>query len=371
MINFIKNVYPRNKNDEWKNDLKIDIVSCKKNTIYILYLSLPKIGYEYNKRKSVIMYKGIDEFKKIIRAKFKSKINNYVFDNIFHMTDNEIEYYNLSALIDEYLTLKKRKNGRIQLSEKNFKLIIDRIERKKYKYNNWIFKEIRENSYEDYCELFCEEIFRRFNLPPAFYDLAILNNKNGVITYDFTKNKKYISANDLIGEIINSNNINDIMKYNNYDSLINILLIFCKKHNLNINNFNSLINNIKKMMIIDLLLLQSDRNPNNYGFIINGRVELSRIFDNSNAMSCNHIDRNPYNNKPILTENKLNNNFYEEMSNNVEFYKDVTKYIDYIENNLEDIFMNIENKINKKLPLKIKNYIINILNHHFSSIKNI
>ena len=59
------------------------------------------------------------------------------------------------------------------------------------------------------------------------------------------------------------------------------------------------------------------------------------------------------------------------MSNNVEFYKDVTKYIDYIENNLEDIFMNIENKINKKLPLKIKNYIINILNHHFSSIKNI
>ena len=37
---------------EWKNDLKIDIVSCKKNTIYILYLSLPKIGYEYNKRKN-------------------------------------------------------------------------------------------------------------------------------------------------------------------------------------------------------------------------------------------------------------------------------------------------------------------------------
>ena len=33
-------------------------------------------------------------------------------------------------------------------------------------------------SYEDYCELFCEEVFRRFNISPAFYDLATLNNKD-------------------------------------------------------------------------------------------------------------------------------------------------------------------------------------------------
>ena len=316
------------------------------------------------------MYKEIDEFKELIRNSYKEKVKGYIFDNVFHMTDNEIEYYDLSALVDMYLLLKsKRKDGRIILSNKSFHLIIDRVERKKYQYKKWIFKEIRKNSYEDYCELFCEEVFRRFNLSSAFYDLGTLNNNKGVITYDFIVNKKYISAKELIGEIIESNNINNIMKNNNYNSLVEILLKYCNKYYLDKSNFDLLLSEIKKMIIIDLILLQSDRNPNNYGFIINEKLELSRIFDNSNAMSCNHIDRNPYDNTPLLTVKNERNNYYKEIENNVDFYKDIIIYIKYLENNMEDIFRSIENKINNEFPLIIKNYITKILKQHFTNIK--
>ena len=316
------------------------------------------------------MYKGIDEFKESIRNYFKNKVSNYKFDNIFHMSDNENEYYNLSAIIDEYLLLdKKRKNGRITLNNNEFKLMADRIERKKYRFNSWIFKEIRKGSYEDYCELFCEEVFRRFNISPAFYDLATLNNKEGVITYDFIKNKRYISSKDLIGEIINSNNIDDIMKYNNYNSLVDIILKYCRKYNININNLDSQLNRIKKMMIIDIILLQSDRNPNNYGFMVSDKLELSRVFDNSNAMSCNHIDRNPYINRPLLTVNNSFSCYYEELQKNKDFYREIIMYTNYIEDNMEDIFISMENKISYKIPSTVKKYIKNIIKNNIDKIK--
>ena len=316
------------------------------------------------------MYKGIDEFKESIRNHFKNKISDYKFDNIFHMSDNENEYYILSSIIDEYLLLdKKREKGRITLSSNDFKLTVDRSERKKYRFNSWIFKEIRKGSYEDYCELFCEEVFRRFNLYPSFYDLAILNNKRGVITYDFIKYKKYISAKDLIAEIINSNNINDIMKYNNYNSLVNIIFEYCRKYNLNINNLDSQLNRIKKMMIIDIILLQSDRNPNNYGFMVSDKLELSRVFDNSNAMSSNHIDRNPYINRPLLTVNNSSDCYYEELQKNKDFYREIIMYTNYIEDNIEDIFISMENKISYKIPATVKKYIKNIIKNNIDKIK--
>ena len=370
ILRFIKNVYPRSIKEEWKNNIKKDIISRENNTINIVYLCLPKYGYAYNERKKIIMYKGIDEFKGLIRNTYKEKVKGYIFDNVFHMTDNEIEYYDLSALIDKYLLLKeKRKDGRIILSKNLFHLIVDRVERKKYQNKNWIFKEIRKNSYEDYCELFCEEVFRRFDLPSAFYDLALLNNREGVITYDFIRNEKYKSAKELIGEMIKSDEIKNIMEYNNYNSLIEILFKYCNKYDLDISNLDLILAKIKKMMLLDILLLQSDRNPNNYGFIINEKIELSRIFDNSNAMSCNHIDRSPYNNIPLLTVKNKKNNYYKEIEDNLDFYKDIIIYIKYIESNMEDIFRSVENKINNPFPSIIKKYITKILKQHFSNIK--
>lgn len=372
MKDFIKKVYPRNPSDSWKTKIKINYLLENKNYINIVNLLLPKYGYEYNERKDKVMYKGIDEFKQLIREEYKDKVNKYLFDNVFHMTDDEKEYYNLSSILDEYILLEnKRKNGRIILDNEKFQYLKNKDKRKKYKYNNWLFKEIRENSYEDYAELFSEEVYKLFKMNNVYYDLARLNNKDGVIYYDSLNQVKYISAKDLISEVIETNDINEIMKYNNYNSLINIIKKYCLNNNIKMDNIDNLLFKIKKIMIIDLLLLQSDRNPNNYGFIIGRHLELSRVFDNSNALGANHIKKDPYYNRVLLTVDNSNYNYYEEIENNKGFYNLITKDMAYLENNLENIFAMMEIKIERKIPRYIKKYIKQTLKVHFSNIKKI
>lgn len=47
---------------------------------------------------------------------------------------------------------------------------------------------------------------------------------------------------------------------------------------------------IKKMYVLDMILLQTDRNPYNWGIIVNEKdkiVELAPLFDNSNICGMN------------------------------------------------------------------------------------
>ena len=369
MSNFIKRVYPRLPKEQWKNEIKTESVSKDENCINIVELLFPRTGYEFNSRKKQTLHKDVDSFKSMIREEFKDKIDNYTFDNIFHMADDEDEYYELSALLSEYMLFNDiREDGRLLLPKNCFKQI-DIGKRKKYKYDKWFFKEIRENSYEDYCELFCEEVFKRYNLKPAFYDLATLDNKDGIISYDFINNKKFISAKDLISEIIESNSIEDIMKHNNYNELLKVILKYCEKHNIDTSNIDELLHQIKEMMLVDIILLQSDRNPNNYGFIIGKQLELAKVFDNSNAMGCNHIEKSPYNNTPLLTVNSNRLDYYNEVRRNINFYKKIIEYIDDLERNIDEIFYLVENKTNNETPQKVKKYIKNTLNTHFNNLK--
>jgi len=320
------------------------------------------------------MYSGIDELKSLIRETFKNKIDNYLFDNIFHMTDDEDEYYELNPIIEEYKIFKnKRDNGRLILPKKLFKQRKKRYgTRNIYEYDKWFFKETRLNSYEDYTELFAEEIFKYFGINNTFYDLATLDNKKGVISYDFRNNNEYVVAKDIISEVINSDNINEIIKYNNINSLRFILEEYTKKHNLKI-DIKSTIKSLEKLILIDMLLLQNDRNPNNYGFIIkNNELVLTRVFDNSNAVSSNHIDRNPLDSFPLLTiDQNTFASYYDEIENNRDFYQELLNYIKEIENNLDDFFTIIENKIESPLPEEYKLYIKENLKKHFTNIKEI
>ena len=320
------------------------------------------------------MYFGIDELKKLIREEFKNKINNYQFDNVFHMTDDEDEYYELEPIIEEYKIFKnKRDNGRLIIPNELFKPRKKRYgTRNIYEYNKWFFKETRTNSYEDYTELFSEEIFKYFGINNTFYDLAILNDKKGVISYDFTNGNEYINGKDIISEIINSDDIKEIVKYNNINSLRYIIEEYAKKHKLKI-NIENIIKKLEKIILIDMLLLQNDRNPNNYGFIIdNNELVLARIFDNSNAISSNHIDRNPINSFPLLTiDENTYTSFYDEIENNKDFYRELLDYINEIEDKLDDFFTMIENKIESPLPEEYKLFVKENLKKHFNNIKEI
>ncbi len=120
-----------------------------------------------------------------------------------------------------------KKNGRINIDDgiKNGTIFDTEIynvgSRNKMWFNNssYMFKEIWNDSYEDYAELIASELAKEFGIPSAYYDLAIYQGKNGVITKNF--------VNEDIGEelIIGKDIVNTI-----YNLHIKPIKYLCKKY---------------------------------------------------------------------------------------------------------------------------------------------
>ena len=120
-----------------------------------------------------------------------------------------------------------RTNGRIDVSAGiNSKLItIDEEEtkgaRNKFWFNNYeyLFKEIYSNSYEDYAEIIASDLAAFLGIPCASYDLAIYNNRKGVISKNFVnedEGDELIQGTEVINEV--------------YQKYISPLQALCKKY---------------------------------------------------------------------------------------------------------------------------------------------
>lgn len=121
----------------------------------------------------------------------------------------------------------RNSEGRIDISKgiSDNKVIIDEEEtkgaRNKFWFNNYdyLFKEIYSNSYEDYAEIIASELAGFLGISCAFYDLAIYNDRKGVITKNFVNEDagdELVSGTEIINEV--------------YQKYINPLHAVCKKY---------------------------------------------------------------------------------------------------------------------------------------------
>ena len=161
---FISDIYPYSGSDKWKLEYKINIMNnkYKKNEILVLFLDIPNSEKIYCERKKTYLYKNVEEIKQNIRQKYKNLVKNYCFDNIFHMTDDEIEFNKTLLIIKKHLIINcfNNKDGFVTLSdflinEKKF-IKKDELNGKRDKFwfanNMFMFKKAKENSYEVYSE---------------------------------------------------------------------------------------------------------------------------------------------------------------------------------------------------------------------------
>lgn len=153
------------------------------------------------------------------------------------MNDNNLEFNPFNTL---------RQDGRINitLGIQNGLIQKDEIEntgaRNKFWFNNYeyLFKEIFEDSYEDFAVLLSFEIAKELNIECASYDLAIYNGKNGVITKNFVNEEigeELISGTEVINEV--------------YQKHILPLESLCNKYNNIIDEFNIDLEDLKSFSI--------------------------------------------------------------------------------------------------------------------------
>lgn len=119
---FVNDIYYNE--EKWKIEKKYhSMESCenKEVTLIIFQFDHSKKNYHVQKHKDV--YTELNNLKVCIRNKYSKQINNYIFDNLFHCTDDEFEFYNNYKTALNYI-------NKIPKQEKNIKEVKQYVKRK-------------------------------------------------------------------------------------------------------------------------------------------------------------------------------------------------------------------------------------------------
>ncbi len=413
---FISKVYPYTGENLWKLKYKISHMDniYESNEIKIVFLDIPSTEKIFVERKGIYIYKNVEELKNYIRNKYRNKVDNYAFDNVFHMTDDEkeyeetlklvinyiINYFNINKHIfdlDEILYIKPEYFDK-SLGKRNKLFLFD---------NQIIFKEKKAYSLENFSEVFCYHFFKKLDINNAEYYFSKYKNVDGVVTNNFINSEEiFIDGTKIIDAYLtyvetgkvkfnteNKHDIEFITRYNNIDDLKRIFEYFSSIYNIDLN---IIINSLKKIFVIDLLFFQSDRNPYNWGILINktnNRAQLAPLYDNSNIFNFNKPDvlikmiKNKDNEKLIYSLAMENNPTLLQLHKGedlfmpksllienidddeiIQFMKELIKKIDSY--GLENLVNEIINDFPKKMENNMfKNLIIKLLNVNISLIK--
>lgn len=311
--NFISKIYPYTGENLWKLKYKISHMDnvYDSNEIKIIFLDISSNEKKFVERKGTYIYKNIEELKNYIRNKYKNKVNNYAFDNVFHMTDDEKEYEETIKLIVNYILNYFYINKQVFDLDKILYIKPEYFEKsvgkrnKLFLFNNQImYKEKKYDTLENFAEVFCYHFFKKLDINNAEYYFSNYKNNEGVITKNFINSEEiFIDGTNLIdtyltyietGKVEFNSKINHsielITKYNNIDDLTKMFEKLSLIYNMDLNN---IVISLKKIFVIDLLLFQSDRNSYNWGILINKRnkkVQFAPLYDNSNIFNFNKPD---------------------------------------------------------------------------------
>lgn len=188
-----------------------------------------------------------------------------------------------------------------------------------YEGERYLFKPLKEAKINVWGEILSAYLAEYLGIPHAEYRIATFNGQLGVVTKSIIKDKeKLILGSELFQEFMNkypykkkrealiSNNLfrylydipDEFLKLNAYDRK---RYLFNYLNNLDciqsiIHNFNNIdrtdkleiINGIKKTFIFDIITMQYDRHPNNWGIIVKTNAWFAKIFDNATSFGLNY-----------------------------------------------------------------------------------
>lgn len=94
--------------EKWKRDKKyinVSLNNCVNNKIIVIIYEFNPEKIEYHPQKKKDVYSDLNNLKIYIRRKYSEKISNYVFDNIFHSSDDLEEFKKSYQILRKYLMI--------------------------------------------------------------------------------------------------------------------------------------------------------------------------------------------------------------------------------------------------------------------------
>jgi hypothetical protein len=170
-----------------------------------------------------------------------------------------------------------------------------------YKHEIWgdvLFKEAREGTGEDWSEKIASELCQFLGIPHARYELAIWNDRRGIITPAVTaKGERLVHGNELLIET-DPDYASKSAHYRTPAHTVAAISEVLTRRNVAAPEMNSLPSNLQDgldvfvgYMLLDALIGNSDRHHENWGVIIpsldQGIERLSPTFDHASCLGRN------------------------------------------------------------------------------------
>lgn len=189
-----------------------------------------------------------------------------------------------------------------------------------YEGERYLFKPLREAKINVWGEILSSYLAEYLNIPHAEYRIASFNGQLGVVTKSIIKGKeKLILGSEIFQEFMNrypykeKNEIliqNKLFRYlydipeeflklnaydrkrylfnylNNLDCIQSIIYNF---EDIDRQDKQEIINGLVKTFLFDIITMQYDRHPNNWGIIVDKKARFSPLFDNSTSFGLNYL----------------------------------------------------------------------------------
>ena len=101
---FVRDIYSQDEIAEWKVDKKVETMfECSDiRSVTIVFIDIETAEIQYHPYKKRKVFVSLENMKTSIRTKYSQIVTHYFFDNVFHVTDNEVEYEADLKIVSEY-----------------------------------------------------------------------------------------------------------------------------------------------------------------------------------------------------------------------------------------------------------------------------
>lgn len=104
--NFVYDIYSTDDVEKDKIDYKINHIKYKNNKIRMIKVNIGNPKFRKKEKTNTDISVKIENLKEHIRSTYKEKIDNYVYDNIIHISDNFHQTSEINRLIKRYESSK-------------------------------------------------------------------------------------------------------------------------------------------------------------------------------------------------------------------------------------------------------------------------
>lgn len=97
---FVRAIYDADNIAKWKVDKKIENMAKYPSTsVCIIHFDIDVSVTRYHEKKKCLVYANLQDLKDLVRETYKSKLPFYFFDIIFHCSESQKEYEEITQII--------------------------------------------------------------------------------------------------------------------------------------------------------------------------------------------------------------------------------------------------------------------------------